>query len=239
MEKKFNEFKFNEKYTLKRQLSEDYEFCLPDSRYYPYSKNKANRWLRYWNNCHRGDDLLLIPYKDIVSIYESIDLITKDADGLGFKMYCNDNLKCHFTQYYIDYSLVFCLFIFYKLNPSFLNVIQDVCNNIIEHIQLQKATQKKQIETRKNQDKIQSKKIKEIKTYIMKDDLSGLYKIGKSINPKYRERTLQSEKPSIRIVKIFNSNIEKKLHGIYDEYRVRGEWFKLTEIQLKYICTHF
>tara|TARA_R110000796_G_C14328405_1_gene408813 strand:- start:44 stop:586 length:543 start_codon:yes stop_codon:yes gene_type:complete len=77
------------------------------------------------------------------------------------------------------------------------------------------------------------------KTYLMKDNNTKLYKIGFSNNPKHRERTLQSEKPSIKMVKTWNKNIEKKLHKLYSEYRVRGEWFNLTPIQVKYICTKF
>lgn len=79
----------------------------------------------------------------------------------------------------------------------------------------------------------------ETKTYLMKDKHNGLYKIGKSRNPKIRERTLQSEKPSIIMVKTWNYDIEKKLHNLYNKFRVRGEYFKLTQIQVKYICTHF
>jgi len=73
----------------------------------------------------------------------------------------------------------------------------------------------------------------------MKDEDTGFYKIGKSVNPEHRERTLQSQKPTIKMVKIFDSNIEKELHEAYDKYRVRGEWFNLTNIQLQYICTHY
>ena len=73
----------------------------------------------------------------------------------------------------------------------------------------------------------------------MKDNHTKLYKIGFSNNPKPRETTLQSEKPSIKMVKIWNKNIERKLHKLYSEYRVRGEWFNLTPIQVKYICTQF
>jgi len=77
------------------------------------------------------------------------------------------------------------------------------------------------------------------KTYVMKDDNTGLYKIGRSINPKFRERTLQSEKPTIKMVKTWGEDIEKKLHKDYSEFRIRGEWFNLTKIQVRYICTHY
>ncbi len=83
------------------------------------------------------------------------------------------------------------------------------------------------------------KEVKEKQCYIMKDENTGYYKIGNSINPKKRERTLQAEKPTIKLIKVFKENHEKELHDNYSNYRVRGEWFKLSEVQLKYICTHF
>ena len=77
------------------------------------------------------------------------------------------------------------------------------------------------------------------KTYIIKDYNTGFYKIGKSRNPKIREKTLQSENPNIAIVKVFNEDIEKILHDSYKENRLRGEWFNLNNIQIKYICTKY
>lgn len=76
--------------------------------------------------------------------------------------------------------------------------------------------------------------------YIMKDSHNGLYKIGKSVNPKTRERTLQSEKPSIKMVfsaKESEDMSEKSLHIEFAEQRVRGEWFSLTPAQVRYICS--
>jgi hypothetical protein len=71
--------------------------------------------------------------------------------------------------------------------------------------------------------------------YLMKDEANGYYKIGHSKNAEARERTLQSEKPTI--VMLYkthgNVNIEKELHKIYDEKRIRGEWFSLTEDEVK------
>ena len=77
------------------------------------------------------------------------------------------------------------------------------------------------------------------KTYLMKDNHNGLYKIGISKNPEFREVTLQSQKPSIKMVKTWDKDIEKHLHKTYHNNRVRGEWFDLTKVQVKYICTHF
>lgn len=77
------------------------------------------------------------------------------------------------------------------------------------------------------------------KTYILKDKNTGYYKIGRSSNPLDREKTLQSEKPTYELIKIFNNDIETKLHKKYKKQNVRGEWFDLSKIQLKYICTNY
>lgn len=83
------------------------------------------------------------------------------------------------------------------------------------------------------------KVLNQSKCYIIKDVNTGFYKIGKSKNPKNREKTLQAEKPTIKIIKIFRDDIESKLHRIYNSQRIRGEWFNLSKIQVKYICTHY
>lgn len=65
-------------------------------------------------------------------------------------------------------------------------------------------------------------------TYIMCDKNTGFYKIGKSANPRFRERTLQSEKPTIELLMVFKADIELNLHSRYERKRIRGEWFILT-----------
>jgi len=89
-----------------------------------------------------------------------------------------------------------------------------------------------------SQNKINNKK-PEKKAYILKDNNTGLYKIGRSSNPLDREKTLQAEKPTIKLIKIFKDDIERELHDKYNKQRVRGEWFNLNKVQLKYICTHY
>lgn len=76
-----------------------------------------------------------------------------------------------------------------------------------------------------------------MRTYLMKDLNTGLYKIGRSKNPAARESTLQSEKPTIKMVKVWEEDIEKELHRMYEKERVRGEWFNLSEIQVKFITS--
>ena len=69
----------------------------------------------------------------------------------------------------------------------------------------------------------------ESKTYLMKDENTGYTKIGKSINPRIREKTLQSEKPTISLFAICDHNIEKFLHKKFEDKRIRGEWFNLSD----------
>ncbi len=71
--------------------------------------------------------------------------------------------------------------------------------------------------------------------YLMVDTTNGYHKIGISNHPEYRERTLQSEKPTIEKVcaKQFPSRqiaiaIESALHSTFSLKRIRGEWFNLT-----------
>ncbi len=86
---------------------------------------------------------------------------------------------------------------------------------------------------------LENKIVNDNKTYLIKNSRNGFYKIGRSKDPLKRERTLQSEEPLIKIVKIWDKNIEKELHNKYKEYRLRGEWFRLNKVQVKYICTHY
>lgn len=78
--------------------------------------------------------------------------------------------------------------------------------------------------------------------YLMHDSQNGYYKIGISKTPKYRERTLQSEKPTIDMIcaKEYPSRkiaeaIEQALHKVYAEERIRGEWFDLSEFDVEMI----
>lgn len=79
--------------------------------------------------------------------------------------------------------------------------------------------------------------------YIMIDKNTGYYKIGRSKNPKARERTLQSEKPTIEIIFSSEAKVkdEKTLHDMFNHKRVRGEWFDLNGsdiLKIKdYFCT--
>jgi len=72
--------------------------------------------------------------------------------------------------------------------------------------------------------------------YLMKHS-NGLTKIGCSSNPKARERTLQAEDPRLEMICCFkaHNHVEKRLHSIFQDLRVRGEWFRLEERHVEWI----
>lgn len=77
--------------------------------------------------------------------------------------------------------------------------------------------------------------------YVMKDTIRNVHKIGYSKNPEQRERTLQSEVPSIEKIAQYNGSTadEKALHIRFAEKRLRGEWFNLDESDLAQIEQYF
>jgi hypothetical protein len=75
--------------------------------------------------------------------------------------------------------------------------------------------------------------------YLMIDTTNNFHKIGISNSPEYRERTLQSDKPTIELIcsKKFPSrriaeSIEKALHTTFAKKRLRGEWFELNSDEI-------
>ena len=79
------------------------------------------------------------------------------------------------------------------------------------------------------------------KVYLMFDKNTGYYKIGRSKNPKHREMTLQSEKPTIEMLFYFEAKNkdEKELHNLFSEKRIRGEWFDLSGTDINTIQNYF
>lgn len=119
-------------------------------------------------------------------------------------------------------------------SQNFLNLVK-----YDEYIIYQENLSESLIQLNYNKTHKTHKTTKPKKTYILKDKNTGYYKIGKSTNPLDREKTLQSEKPTYELIKIFNKDIETQLHKKYKKENVRGEWFNLSKIQLKYICTNY
>ena len=76
----------------------------------------------------------------------------------------------------------------------------------------------------------------ETQVYLMQDTTNDFYKIGRSKEPRYREKTLQSEKPTIELLFCFEGSRkdEKYLHECFKEKRIRGEWFRLDDDDIAY-----
>jgi hypothetical protein len=66
---------------------------------------------------------------------------------------------------------------------------------------------------------------------------NGLTKIGRSKNPSIREKTLQAEDPMLKMIFTIEAelHIESRLHDIFCDKRVRGEWFDLDERSIDWI----
>lgn len=74
--------------------------------------------------------------------------------------------------------------------------------------------------------------------YVMEDLRNGCVKIGRSMTPERRERTLQSEVPEVvlRLCIPAEDSHEKHLHARFAAKRVRGEWFSLAPEDLMWIA---
>ena len=77
--------------------------------------------------------------------------------------------------------------------------------------------------------------------YLARDEKTDFIKIGFSTKPEVRERTLQSEKPTITFLATFPGTLkeEKALHAEFSEYRIRGEWFCLALEDIESIQERF
>lgn len=95
---------------------------------------------------------------------------------------------------------------------------------------------------KKNSTQLVSAKSKKTYVYLMFNSKTDKYKIGMTDNLKIRERTLQSEEPDITLFRYRKckdrkeaSFLEKILHTLFLDCRVRGEWFLLSREQVGYI----
>lgn len=129
----------------------------------------------------------------------------------------------------------------YKTKENLITVIRKFANDYVDTVKKEIADYTP-IKNR-SVDKIDNSTSLEIcYVYLMHDTSNGFYKIGISNKPKYREKTLQSEKPTIELitakkfpVRKIAESIEKSLHQVYSEKRLRGEWFELNKNDIENI----
>lgn len=85
---------------------------------------------------------------------------------------------------------------------------------------------------------IKAKK-KRFKTYILLDNAAKLYKIGRATDVEKRLSSLTVANPSLSIALVINANVENRLHKEYANKRVKSEWFKLSEDDIRSISNKY
>ena len=185
-------------------------------------------------------------YKDgVVRINETINW-TPNQDPYNYNSHTSIQVDKYIYRNILDhiYHLEISGYNFNKDNIKAIKLVISTCEERgVEYVSPLTKEEKNPLIIKTPKKKI--KRIKPIitysdsKTYLIKDKTNNTYKIGKSKSPMNREKTLQSEKPNLEMVKTWSSDIETELHKKYKRQRLRGEWFNLTPIQVRYICTHY
>jgi len=182
-----------------------------------------------WSNENRKQIKALYPAKNKIYKVKDIYKIVNSYDHDKINSDEDYYFKVTFTRFAPKTD-----FRFDDPYPSVKGVVLD-CNlketDLIGYFTRVSITELEKVEKKNTS---QSERLTKI--YVMIDKNTGYYKIGRSKNPSIRERTLQSEKPTIEM--LFNSDAkvkdEKVLHDKFYEKRVRGEWFDLNGSDL---CT--
>jgi hypothetical protein len=84
-----------------------------------------------------------------------------------------------------------------------------------------------------------AKQKKPTKTYLLKDTATNTIKFGASMRPHQRERTLHSEKPTMKLIAIYDGKVDHVLKKKYKHLHVRGEWYMLGEAEINEILTDY
>lgn len=75
------------------------------------------------------------------------------------------------------------------------------------------------------------------KTYLILDTGSNLLKIGRSQNPNSRIKNMQIGCGStLKLIHVFNADIEQILHYRFEKNRKHGEWFDVSASDVLYIA---
>jgi Rha family phage regulatory protein len=80
---------------------------------------------------------------------------------------------------------------------------------------------------------------KSYKTYILKDEASNLYKIGRSEDVETMVKNLGVSNPNLSIIAVFEIDVENELHRIYKSKNVKSEWYSLSEDDVKDIIKSY
>lgn len=73
-------------------------------------------------------------------------------------------------------------------------------------------------------------------TYFVQREITGLVKIGNTLNMPTRLRALQCGSPDIlRVLRTVRGNRESEFHERFSHLRMHGEWFKASSELLEFI----
>lgn len=80
-----------------------------------------------------------------------------------------------------------------------------------------------------------SKTVKDCKTYVLIDRISGFYKIGKTSDVRKRVQILSCGNPNIELLLVIDSDVESELHNKFNNKLVKGEWYALSHKDIDFI----
>lgn len=83
------------------------------------------------------------------------------------------------------------------------------------------------------------KQKKVFKTYLVKDNATNLYKIGKATNPSKRVNALKVANTNIELYAVCEDNVEYILHKVYHNKQVSREWFRLNDLDVDTIIAKY
>lgn len=208
---------------FKLGIGDKISFLFEDNYVLPFELNETPKKSRYsWINLYETKSLItqneLQTFAKKKLLKWKIEFISQKksimSDAKNFYWYSKDN-----------YQMVV-----QNLANEYLELVKV---HIINHSPLIDRSELTAIEKNINE---------ECFVYLMIDTTNNFHKIGISNNPKYREKTLQSDKPTIELLyaKVFPNrkiaeNLEKTLHEVYSHKRLRGEWFELNNDEINEI----
>ena len=187
--------------------------------------------------------------------FEKIGLLVKSLQ-YGFEVQnfyyrCNGRWRCDAGHYISKHNIASSIFT-YANNPDQDEI--EYMSSYVDHLGVMlEKTEELALQLHKNKllmenrmresvlndqqrEREQEAKQQENYIYLMRHQ-NGLVKIGKSVNPKARERTLQAEDPRLEMFYVAKKpeRYERRLHQMFKEHRVRGEWFSLTDRQVQLV----
>lgn len=186
--------------------------------------------------------------------YANIEMFSdEDRTSYGYTYYIDLLDKCS-QMYSMVYAVKLLIHVFddrveielsHKLMDKHIvmpnKITKDFLKGMINYLQGLSIDEleKSEVKENKYEDRIEQDSY----VYLMKNKRNNYTKIGKSNNPKYRERTLQSQEPEVSLIfkkKVTNPSIvEKTLHDKYKDFRLRGEWFDLSKEHINEIKKYF